>query len=53
MPLLVTNARILDPSQNLDVQGSLLVVDGKVAAVGPDAAAHPGAADAEIGRAHV
>jgi dihydroorotase len=34
MSLLVKNARLLDPSQNWDGPASLLVVDGKVAAVG-------------------
>lgn len=47
MSLLVTNARIVDPAQNLDQAGALLVVDGKVAALGPEAASHPGAAGAE------
>jgi dihydroorotase len=41
MSLLVTNARILDPAQTLDATGSLLVVDGRVAALGPDAARDP------------
>ena len=34
MSLLVKNARLLDPAQKLDQSGSLLVVDGKVAAIG-------------------
>ena len=46
MSLLITNARILDPAQGLDTMGSLLVVDGTVAAVGPDVAKDPRAADA-------
>jgi len=47
MSLLVSNVRLLDPAQKLDAQGALLVVDGRVAAIGPDAAAHPQAAGAE------
>ncbi len=47
MALLVTDVRLLDPAQKLDAKGSLLVVDGKVAAIGPDAASHPQAAGAE------
>jgi len=33
-PLLLDNARIIDPSQGLDEQGSLLITDGKIAACG-------------------
>jgi len=33
-PLLLTGGRILDPSQNLDEPGDLLVFDGKVEAIG-------------------
>lgn len=47
MSLLVTNARILDPAQKIDGPGALLVVDGKVAAIGAEAASHPQAAGAE------
>ena len=47
MSLLVTNARILDPAQKLDGPGALLVVEGKVEAIGPEAASHPRAAGAE------
>src|SRR5262249_49299570 len=35
---LFRNARLLDPATGLDQKGDLLVVDGKVAAVGPRAA---------------
>ncbi len=48
MSLLVKNVRLLDPAQALDGPGSLLVVDGKVAAIGADAATHPQAAGAEV-----
>jgi dihydroorotase len=33
-PLLISNGTILDPSQNLQRQADLLVVDGKIAAIG-------------------
>jgi len=45
MSLLIKNARILDPSQGLNGPGSLLVVDGRVAAIGPDS---PVPAEAEV-----
>jgi dihydroorotase len=48
MSLLVNNARLLDPSQNFDNHGSLLVVDGHVAAIGERAEADPRAAGAEV-----
>ncbi len=41
MSLLVKNARILDPAQKLDVVGSLLVVEGVVTAIGPEAERDP------------
>jgi dihydroorotase len=31
-----TNARLMDPAQELDASGSLLVRDGKIAAIGAD-----------------
>jgi dihydroorotase len=48
MALLVNNARLLDPARNADGPGSLLVVDGRVAAVGSQAGADPRAAGAEV-----
>ena len=33
-PVLLTGGRILDPSQNLDERGDLLVLNGKVEAIG-------------------
>ena len=48
MALLVTNARLLDPARKVDAPGSLLVVDGRVAAVGAQAGADPRAAGAEV-----
>jgi dihydroorotase len=48
MSLLVKNVRLVDPAQNLDGPGSLLVVEGVVAAIGPDAERDALAAGAEI-----
>jgi dihydroorotase len=48
MPLLVRNARLLDPSQSWDGPASLLVVDGLVAALGEGAEGDPRAEGAEI-----
>lgn len=48
MSLLVKHARIVDPAQKLDVSGSLLVVDGQVAALGAGAEADPRAQGAEV-----
>lgn len=36
-------ARVIDPSQNLDTEGSVLVVDGQVVSIGESAAPVPGA----------
>ncbi|WP_306591833.1 dihydroorotase [Geothrix sp. 21YS21S-4] len=41
MSLLVKNVRLVDPSQNLDGPGVLLVTDGTVEAIAADAAAIP------------
>ncbi len=48
MLLLVKNVRLVDPAQALDGPGALLVEDGKVLAIGADAARHPQAAGAEV-----
>lgn len=48
MALLVKNVRIVDPAQNLDALSALLVVDGKVAALGTEAESHPQAPGAEV-----
>ena len=48
MLLLVKNVRLVDPAQGLDGPGALLVADGKVLAIGADAAQHPQAAEAEV-----
>jgi len=41
MPLLVKNVRLIDPSQNLDACGALLVRDGLVAAIGDISGGQP------------
>lgn len=48
MSLLVKNVRLMDPAQNLDGPGSLLVVEGAVAAIGPDAERDALAVGAEV-----
>jgi len=48
MSLLVKNVRLVDPAQNLDRPGSLLVVEGVVAAIGADLEGDPLAAGADI-----
>ena len=37
--LLIHNGHIIDPSQGLDLVGDLLIVDGRIAAIGPELAA--------------
>lgn len=46
-PLLIINARLLDPATGLDVKGGLLAVDERIAEVGPQvtAAMAPGGAE--------
>jgi dihydroorotase len=41
-PLLIQNGRIIDPGQNLDMPGSLLIADGKIAWVGREKESPPG-----------
>jgi len=48
MSLLVKNVRLMDPAQNLDGPGALLVVEGAVAAIGPDAERDALAVGAEV-----
>ncbi|WP_243285978.1 dihydroorotase [Geothrix terrae] len=48
MSLLVKNVRLVDPVQNLDGPGSLLVVEGAVAAIGTEAEHDLLAAGAEV-----
>jgi dihydroorotase len=40
--LLLRRARLLDPAQQLDMRGDLLVEDGRIAALGTDLASGPG-----------
>lgn len=47
-PLVVTGARLLDPASGLDATGGLLVIDGRIAEVGPQVRAGDGPADAEL-----
>lgn len=48
--LLLTRGRVVDPANHLDATADVLILDGKIAAVGPDAAAK---APAEIERMDV
>lgn len=36
-PLVLTNARVIDPSRRLDARGSVIVADGVIVAAGPEA----------------
>jgi dihydroorotase len=36
-PLVLTNARVVDPSRNLDAAGAVIVADRRIVAAGPDA----------------
>ena len=36
-PLVFINARVIDPSRNLDAPGTVIVADRRIAAAGPDA----------------
>ena len=38
--LLLTGGRVIDPANRLDITADVLILDGKIAAVGPDAAAN-------------
>jgi len=42
-PILLRGGRVLDPSQNLDAKGDVLIVDGKIAHAGAKVAAPDGA----------
>ncbi len=48
MSLLVKNVHLVDPSQNLDGPGALLIAEGKVVAIGAEAVKHPQAAGADV-----
>ena len=47
-PVLFTGARIVDPSRDLDAVGDLLIVDGRIAAAGPQARGQGAPEGAEI-----
>jgi dihydroorotase len=47
-PLLLTNARLVDPATGRDEQGSLLISDGQIADLGPALDARTAPAEAEI-----
>ena len=36
MPMLLSNARVVDPSRGLDARGAVLVADGRIVAAGPE-----------------
>lgn len=42
--LRIINGRIIDPSQGIDMPGDVLIEDGRIAAIGPPAAARRGSA---------
>ncbi len=48
MSLLVKNVHLVDPAQKLDGPGALLVIEGAVAAIGPEAERDPLAVGAEV-----
>jgi dihydroorotase len=55
MPLIVKNVRLIDPAQNMDTEGALLVEDGRVAAIGKrigecigECAGHPMPPETEV-----
>ncbi len=47
-PILFTNARVVDPSRNLDAIGAVLVAEGRIVAAGPDAVNQGAPEGAEI-----
>jgi dihydroorotase len=47
-PLVLLNARVVDPSRNLDAAGAVIVADRRIVAAGPEAARSARPADAEI-----
>ncbi len=47
-PLVLTNARVVDPSRNLDALGAVIVADRRIVAAGPEAAQAARPAGAEI-----
>lgn len=47
-PLVLSNARVIDPARNLDASGSVIVIDGTIMAAGPEAANQGAPYGAEI-----
>lgn len=47
-PILFTNARVVDPSRDLDAQGAALVANGRIIAAGPEASNQGAPEGAEI-----
>ncbi|MCB1500558.1 MAG: dihydroorotase [Bauldia sp.] len=47
-PLVLDNARVIDPSRDLDARGSVIVADRRIVAAGPDAARTTRPAGAEV-----
>ncbi|MBN8997797.1 MAG: dihydroorotase [Rhizobiales bacterium] len=52
-PLVFTNARVVDPSRNLDAPGAVIVADRRIVAAGPEAARPAGAEVIDCGGAIV
>ncbi|MCP4382760.1 MAG: dihydroorotase [Hyphomicrobiales bacterium] len=46
-PIVLENARVIDPSRDLDITGAVVVADRRIVAAGPDTAA-PRPTDAEV-----
>ncbi|MEO8667216.1 MAG: dihydroorotase [Bauldia sp.] len=47
-PVVFLNARVIDPSRNLEAIGAVIVADKRIVAAGPDAARGAGPAGAEV-----
>ncbi len=47
-PLVLENARVVDPARDLDATGTVIVADGVIQAAGPDAIGRPVPAGAEV-----
>lgn len=47
-PLVLSNARVIDPARELDAPGSIIIVDGTILAAGPEAANQGAPYGAEI-----
>src|SRR5262245_64515333 len=47
-PLVLENARVVDPSRNLDAPGAVIVADRRIVAAGPEAARGARPAGAEV-----